>query len=129
MFSGATEEIDRTEELVSIGSVVSDLQGSYPDVSHSSLRFLEREGLIASIRTSGGHRLYSRADVERIRQIKMWQSQRLSLDQIRQRLLDLDRLPAPAALADSFLCQALAGNQAAAYQTIIRADDLGLPVT
>src|SRR5215212_418780 len=129
MFSGAMEEIDRTEELVSIGSVVSELQRSYPDVSHSSLRFLEREGLIASIRTPGGHRLYSRADVERIRQIKMWQAQRLSLDQIRQRLLDLDRLPAPAALADSFLCQALAGNQAAAYQTIIRADDLGLPLT
>ena len=58
MFSGATEEVGRTEELVSIGSVVSELQRSYPDVSHSSLRFLEREGLIASIRTPGGHRLY-----------------------------------------------------------------------
>ena len=129
MFSGAMEEVDRTEELVSIGRVVSELQRSYPDVSHSSLRFLERGGLIASTRTPGGHRLFTRHDVERIRQIKMWQAQRLSLDQIRQRLLDLDRLPAPPALADSFLCQALDGNQAAAYQTIIRADDLGLPLT
>jgi methanogenic corrinoid protein MtbC1 len=129
MFSGAMEEIDRTEELVSIGSVVSELQRSYPDVSHSSLRFLEREGLIASIRTPGGHRLYSRADVERIRQIKMWQAQRLSLDQIRQRLTELDRLPTLSALTESFLSQAIDGNLAAAYQTIIRADDLGLPLT
>ena len=129
MFSGAMEEIDRTEELVSIGSVVSELQRSYPDVSHSSLRFLEREGLIASIRTPGGHRLYSRADVERIRQIKMWQAQRLSLDQIRQRLTELERLPTLSALTESFLSQAIDGNLAAAYQTIIRADDLGLPLT
>ena len=75
-------------DLLPIGQVVAELQASYPDVSHSSLRFLEREGLITSIRTPGGHRLYYRADVERIRQIKMWQAQRLSLDQIRQRLQD-----------------------------------------
>ncbi|MFL6287939.1 MAG: cobalamin-dependent protein, partial [Actinomycetes bacterium] len=98
-------------------------------MSHSSLRFLEREGLIASIRTPGGHRLYSRADVERIRQIKMWQAQRLSLDQIRQRLTELERLPTLSALTESFLSQAIDGNLAAAYQTIIRADDLGLPLT
>jgi len=121
--------LDQPEALLSIGTVVSDLQGTYPDVTHSSLRFLEREGLISSIRTPGGHRLYSPADVERIRQIKAWQSQRLSLDQIRQRLAELDRLPTPSALADSFLRQALEGNLAAAYQTIIRADDLGLPLT
>jgi methanogenic corrinoid protein MtbC1 len=116
-------------DLLPIGQVVAELQASYPDVSHSSLRFLEREGLITSIRTPGGHRLYSRADVERIRQIKTWQAQRLSLEQIRQRLAELERLPAPAALAESFLRQALNGNQAAAYQTIIKADDLGLPLT
>ena len=129
MFSGAPAELNRPEEFLSIGSVVAELQRSYPDVSHSSLRFLERESLITSIRTPGGHRLYSPADVERIRQIKAWQAQRLSLDQIRQRLAELDRLPAPAALTESFLSQALDGNLAGAYQTIIRADDLGLPLT
>lgn len=116
-------------DLLSIGQVVTELQASYPDVTHSSLRFLEREGLITPTRTAGGHRLFARHEVERIRQIKTWQMQRLSLDQIRQRLLDLDRLPAPAALAESFLRQALDGNQAAAYQTIIKADDVGLPLT
>src|SRR5918997_2110687 len=128
MFSSAGGELNQADELVSIGSVVTDLQRSYPDVSHSSLRFLEREGLITSIRTPGGHRLYSPADVDRIRQIKTWQAQRLSLDQIRQRFAELDRLPTPAALAESFLRQALAGDLAAAYQTIIAADDVGLPL-
>src|SRR5918995_1563780 len=106
-------------DLLPIGEVVAELQSSYPDVTHSSLRFLEREGLITPTRTAGGHRLFARHDVERIRQIKTWQAQRLSLDQIRQRLLDLDPLPAPAVLAESFLRHALNGNQAAAYQTII----------
>jgi methanogenic corrinoid protein MtbC1 len=104
------------------------LQRAYPDVTHSSLRFLEREGLIAAVRTPGGHRLYPPAAVERIRQIKTWQAQRLSLEEIRQRLVDLDRLPAPAALAESFLRQALGGDLAAAYQTVIAADDVGVPL-
>jgi methanogenic corrinoid protein MtbC1 len=128
MFSSAGGEFNQADELISIGNVVTELQRSYPDVSHSSLRFLEREGLITSIRTPGGHRLYSRADVERIRQIKTWQAQRLSLDQIRHRLAELERLPAPDALAESFLRQALGGDLAAAYQTIIAADDVGLPL-
>jgi methanogenic corrinoid protein MtbC1 len=129
MFPDVVGGVDPADAFLSIGSVVSELQRSYPDVSHSSLRFLEREGLITSTRTTGGHRLYAPADVDRIRQIKTWQAQRLSLDQIRQRLAELDRLPAPAVLTESFLGQALDGDLAAAYQTIIRADDLGLPLT
>src|SRR5215207_10104279 len=117
------------QDLLPIGQVVAEVQASYPDVTHSSLRFLEREGLITPTRTAGGHRLFGRHDVERIRQIKTWQAQRLSLDQIRKRLLDLDRLSAPAALAESFLQLALDGSQAAAYQSIIKADDLGVPLT
>ena len=46
---------------------------------------LEREGLLTATRTPGGHRLYAPHDVERIRQIKAWQAQRLSLEQIHQR--------------------------------------------
>jgi DNA-binding transcriptional MerR regulator len=65
-------------ELIPIGRVVADLQGSYPDVTHSSLRFLEREGLVIPTRTPGGHRLYRPQDIERIRQIKAWQNGRNS---------------------------------------------------
>ena len=128
MLPGAAGNSDEPGALIPIGAVVSGMHDAYPDVTHSSLRFLEREGLITSIRTRGGHRLYSPADVERIRQIKTWQAQRLSLEEIRQRLVDLDRLPAPAVLAESFLRQALSGDLIAAYQTIIAADDVGLPL-
>jgi MerR family transcriptional regulator, light-induced transcriptional regulator len=126
--SGATEHLDQSGALIPIGAVVAQIHDVYPDVTHSSLRFLEREGLLTSTRSPGGHRLFSPADVERIRQIKSWQAQRLTLDEIRQRLLELDRLPAPAALAESFLQQALSGDLAAAYRTVIAADDVGLPL-
>jgi DNA-binding transcriptional MerR regulator len=119
---------DRPDRLLTIGSVVAELRRSYPDVTHSSLRFLEREGLIAPIRTPGGHRLFRPGDVERIRQIKTWQAQRLSLDEIRQRLAALQGLEQSATLADHFLREALAGDFAAASQLILGADDLGMPL-
>jgi DNA-binding transcriptional MerR regulator/methylmalonyl-CoA mutase cobalamin-binding subunit len=116
------------ESLLSIGAVVAELQPAYPDVTHSSLRFLEREGLLRATRTPGGHRLYSPADVVRVRQIKDWQAQRLSLEDIRQRLEAQDRLPAAPVLAETFLRQVLAGDLAGARQTIIAADDVGMPL-
>jgi methanogenic corrinoid protein MtbC1 len=128
MLPDAAGSFDEPAVLIPIGAVVTGMQDAYPDVTHSSLRFLEREGLITSIRTRGGHRLYSPADVERIRQIKTWQAQRLSLEEIRQRLVALDRLPPTSVLAESFLRLALAGDLVAAYQTIIAADDVGLPL-
>jgi len=39
----------------------------------SSLRFLEKEGLVTPERTAGGHRRYTQADVERVRFIKEMQ--------------------------------------------------------
>jgi DNA-binding transcriptional MerR regulator/methylmalonyl-CoA mutase cobalamin-binding subunit len=121
--------VNKSGPLLSIGAVVAELSRTYPDVTHSSLRFLEREGLIAAVRTPGGHRLYTPGDVERIRQIKVWQAQRLSLEDVRQRLAALDHLPAPDALADAFLRQALAGDLTGAYATIIAADDVGMPLS
>lgn len=111
-----------------IGSVVAELQKAYPDVTHSSLRFLEREGLVVPTRTPGGHRLYDQQDLDRIRQIKAWQAQRLSLAEIRQRLEALERLGAPAVVADRFLTAALDGDLAGAAQVIRRADELGMPL-
>jgi MerR family transcriptional regulator, light-induced transcriptional regulator len=120
---------DARGPLLPIGAVVADVRRIYPDVTHSSLRFLEREGLITATRTPGGHRLYTPDHIERILQIKAWQGQRLSLAQIRRRLAQLDSLPAPAALAATFLQQAREGDLAAAYQTIVATDTVGMPLT
>src|SRR5689334_20930847 len=96
--------------LVPIGDVVAELQRTYPDVTHSSLRFLEREGLVIPSRTPGGHRLYSQQDLGRIRQIKAWQAERLSLEEIRGRLAAQHELGAPHAIADQFLEAAVRGD-------------------
>jgi DNA-binding transcriptional MerR regulator/methylmalonyl-CoA mutase cobalamin-binding subunit len=125
----AVMEQDSAElELVPIGAVVELLRPAYPDVSHSSLRFLEREGLITPTRTPGGHRLFTAADLERLRQIKDWQAQRLSLEQIRQRLAARDNAGTPADLAAQFLQQALGGHLEQARRTILTASDLGIPL-
>lgn len=115
-------------ELMPIGAVVASLRPEYPDISHSSLRFLEREGLITPTRTPGGHRLFSAADLERVRQIKAWQGQRLSLEQIRQRLAERDAIGSPTDVANQFLELALAGNLEQAQRVVLTASDLGLPL-
>jgi DNA-binding transcriptional MerR regulator/methylmalonyl-CoA mutase cobalamin-binding subunit len=115
-------------ELMPIGVVVASLRPEYPDVSHSSLRFLEREGLITPTRTPGGHRLFTAADLERVRQIKAWQGQRLSLEQIRQRLAERDATGSPTEVANQFLELALAGKLEQAQRVVLTASDLGLPL-
>jgi methanogenic corrinoid protein MtbC1 len=115
-------------QLVSIGQAVEVLSRDFPDVTHSSIRFLEREGLVTSTRTAGGHRLFSSEEIERVRLVKTWQLQRLSLEDIRQRLVLLDRLPSTDSLSTSFLALAVAGDPAAAYRLILDADNVGLPL-
>jgi methanogenic corrinoid protein MtbC1 len=117
---------DPSDSLLPIRSVVEQLSRSYPDVTHSSLRFLEREGLIAPVRTPGGHRLFTPGDVDRLRQIKTWQAQRLSLAEIRQRLAALPGLGSPDVVADRFLAAALAGDLAGAARVVREADEAGM---
>lgn len=111
---------------LSIGQAVSLLQVEYPDITHSSLRFLEREGLVSPQRTPGGHRLFSLQDVDRVRQIKQWQEQRLSLNEIRRRLEWRDAFPVSALaarLTHDFLC-----GRPTAIPELLQADDLGVPL-
>jgi methanogenic corrinoid protein MtbC1 len=114
--------------LRSIGDVVAELRNDYPEVTRSSLRYLEREGFLAANRTAGGHRLYSVADIDRVRRIKRWQAQRLSLQEIRQRLAELDRLPVAETLAARFLELAIAGDRASAQAVVLSADNVGMPL-
>jgi DNA-binding transcriptional MerR regulator len=121
MEGGATQP-----DFVPIGTVVETLRSEFSDVSQSSLRFLEREGLITPPRTAGGHRLYATADIQRVRRIKLWQAQGLSLDAIRGRLTRLAAIDAPGALAERFLNDALAGDLPAARRGILEGADLGI---
>lgn len=116
-------------EPVSIGAAVEQLRAEFPDVSHSSLRFLEREGFVTPFRTPGGHRLFRKSDIARVVQIKRWQQQNLSLDDIRERLERADRLPDPKDLARAFVNQGAQGDFALAGRMILAADDVGLPLS
>ena len=121
-------ETPNRDNQMLIGEVVALVQQNYPDVTHSSLRFLEREGLLRAFRTKGRHRLYGPADVERILKIKAWQTERLSLETIRQRLNQLEHLPNSALLVEEFLRLATAGDLTGARRVVLGADDVGMPL-
>ncbi|HEX2173264.1 MAG TPA: B12-binding domain-containing protein [Dehalococcoidia bacterium] len=113
------------DEFEPIGRVVQRLQQEFPDVTISSLRFLEREGLLTPSRTAGGHRLYTWRDYERIRQIKRWQAQRLSLTEIRERLAAGEQLPDWSDLAAMYGRALIDGDPERAADAIRRAHDAG----
>lgn len=79
--------------LLSIGDVAQRA-----GVATSALRFYESEGLIASVRTSGGQRRYSRDMLRRVAFIRVAQRVGLSLEDIRGafRLLPEGRTPTKA---------------------------------
>ncbi|WP_199432217.1 transcriptional regulator FtsR [Qaidamihabitans albus] len=52
---------------LSIGAVLAQLRGEFPDVTISKIRFLESEGLVQPGRTPSGYRQFTAADVERLR--------------------------------------------------------------
>lgn len=58
-----------TAKPLTIGAVVDLLKADFPEVSISKIRYLEDEKLISPKRTSGGYRLFSKADIERLRTI------------------------------------------------------------
>ena len=73
--------------LHTIGSVCRRLQGEFPDISISKIRYLEDQGLLAPKRTRGGYRLFSEEDVERLETIlRLQRDEFLPLRVIRQEL-------------------------------------------
>ena len=75
-----------SEEYFTISQVVEKLHSEFPDLTVSSLRFLEKEELVTPERTAGGHRRYTQADVERVRFIKEMQRRFFPLNLIREML-------------------------------------------
>src|SRR5687767_3000784 len=120
-----TERADRSS-LLSIGRAIDEIQREFPEVQHSTLRYLEREGLIHPVRTAGAHRLFPPEEVRRVLQIRRWQAQGLSLDEIRARLatwtptIDIDTLGA------TIQGLMVAGRFDEARQRFIDADEAGV---
>lgn len=79
-----------SESLLSIGEM-ADRTG----VSSSALRFYEAEGLVSSMRSSGGQRRYSRSSLRRVAFIRIAQRVGLTLEEIRSALETLPESRTP----------------------------------
>lgn len=79
--------VARPRRALTIGAVCKLLQGEFSDVSISKIRYLEDQKLLSPRRTSGGYRLYSPADVSRLRTIlRLQRDEFMPLRVIRQEL-------------------------------------------
>src|ERR671910_3349945 len=77
----------RPRKALTIGAVCKILGQEFEDISISKIRYLEDQKLLSPRRTPGGYRLYSQADVERLRTIlRMQRDEFLPLRVIRQEL-------------------------------------------
>src|SRR6476619_581689 len=75
------------ERRLTIGAVCAALKHEFPDISISKIRYLEDQKLLTPRRTRGGYRLYSPADVDRLRTIlRLQRDEFLPLGVIRQEL-------------------------------------------
>ncbi len=97
-----------TRPLFMIG-IAAELAGMHPQ----TLRMYERRGFVSPSRTRGGTRLYSEADVSRLRRVQQMSETGLNLMGI-ERVLDLERalekaLTRVRALEAEMMSQAAAG--------------------
>lgn len=70
-----------------IGDVLTELQGDFPDITVSKIRFLESQGLLDPDRTPSGYRTFSDHDVAQLRWVLTQQRDHfLPLKVIRSRL-------------------------------------------
>ena len=83
----STAEAQRTQRMLTIGTVCTRLKAEFPDISISKIRYLEDQGLLAPRRTQGGYRLFNEEDVERLETIlRLQRDEFLPLRVIRQEL-------------------------------------------
>jgi DNA-binding transcriptional MerR regulator len=83
----ATDGAPSNRKALTIGAVCKILGREFEDISISKIRYLEDQKLLSPRRTPGGYRLYSQADVERLRTIlRMQRDEFLPLRVIRQEL-------------------------------------------
>jgi DNA-binding transcriptional MerR regulator len=76
-----------SQKALTIGAVCKQLEREFPDISISKIRYLEDQKLLSPRRTPGGYRLYTSADVKRLRTIlRLQRDEFLPLRVIRQEL-------------------------------------------
>jgi DNA-binding transcriptional MerR regulator len=81
------DSASRPRKALTIGAVCKILEAEFEDVSISKIRYLEDQKLLSPRRTAGGYRLYSQADVDRLRTIlRLQRDEFLPLKVIRQEL-------------------------------------------
>ncbi|MFY9262977.1 MAG: MerR family transcriptional regulator [Actinomycetaceae bacterium] len=79
------------EATLKIGEVIALLNAEFPFLAASKIRYFETQDLITPQRTASNQRLFSLADVERLRFILIEQRDRyVSLPQIKEMLRQLD---------------------------------------
>ena len=72
---------------MNIGEVVKTIKKDYPSISISRIRFLEKEGLIKPKRSTGGTRVFTLKDIDRILNIlDLQENQYYSLKAIKNNL-------------------------------------------
>lgn len=75
-----------------IGAVIAELERDFPGLTISKIRFLEAAGLVRPARTDAGYRVFTRADVDRLRYVLTAQREWFwPLKVIREALDALDR--------------------------------------
>ncbi|QFG68595.1 MerR family transcriptional regulator [Ornithinimicrobium pratense] len=90
--AAGAEQPGRSTDGVSIGAVLRELHEDFPDLSQSKIRYLETEGLISPERRASGYRLFTRADIARLRFILTAQRDRFWPHKVIKDALDrLDR--------------------------------------
>ncbi|MPY11158.1 MerR family transcriptional regulator [Arthrobacter bussei] len=88
-----------TSGVLTIGEVLRELSGEFPQVTASKIRFLEEKGLITPQRTRAGYRKYTGHDVERLRFVLALQrDQYLPLKVIKDYVDAIDRGERPDSL-------------------------------
>jgi DNA-binding transcriptional MerR regulator len=104
----ATEQVGQaagprrpSQKASTIGAVRKSLLAEFPDLSISKIRYLEDQKLLEPRRTPGGYRLYSPADIARLRTIlRLQRDEFLPLRVIRQELVSGGSAGSPEAAAE-----------------------------
>jgi len=86
-----------SESHLSIGEVLTLLQGEFPDVTISKIRFLESQGLLVPERTPSGYRKFRESDIDQLRWILTQQRDHfLPLRVIKERIDSGNLISGPA---------------------------------